>query len=100
MRLTPRTSATRRAIIEAQTPVRFDRANFKEFKDGALVFEVVFYVLGPDYNLYMDVQERINLALHRHLRAEGIALALPRRFVEIGENLGGILRTPGPEVDP
>ena len=42
---------------------RFDRAHFFEFTDMGLRFEVVYYVLDPDYNLYMDIQQAINLGL-------------------------------------
>ena len=32
-------------------------------KDFALIFEVVYYVLSPDYNVYMDVQQYINVRI-------------------------------------
>jgi len=68
---------TIRTIIESQPGVRFDRAHFKEFGDSALVFEVVYYLLDPDYNLYMDIQQTINLELFRQFEAEGISFAYP-----------------------
>ena len=64
-------------IIQAQEGVRFDRAHFKAFGDSALVFEMVYYVLDPDYNRYMDIQQAINLEIHRRFEAEGIAFAYP-----------------------
>lgn len=64
-------------IVEGNPGVRFDRAHFKEFGDSALVFEVVYYLLDPDYNLYMDVQQAINLEIFRRFEAEGIAFAYP-----------------------
>jgi len=78
-----------RAIIEAQPKVRFDRAHFKEFGASGLNFEVVYDVLGPDYTLYMDTQQAINLAILVHFRKQGIHFSLP---VLPGELL------PGPEV--
>jgi small-conductance mechanosensitive channel len=54
-----------REIIQGIEKTRFDRAHFKEYGDSALNFEVVYYVLSPDYNLYMDVQQGINLDLFR-----------------------------------
>ena len=64
-------------IIGTQEHSRFDRAHFKEYGDFALIFEVVHYITGPDYNLYMDVQQAINLALFRRFQAEGIEFAYP-----------------------
>jgi small-conductance mechanosensitive channel len=78
-----RLPATVRACVEAQAKTRFDRAHFKEFGDSALVFEVVYFVLDPDYNRYMDIQHSINLALLERLRAEGIRFAFPTRTLHV-----------------
>ena len=64
-------------IIEANKDTRFDRAHFKEFGDSALIFEVVYYVITPDYNEYMDIQQEINLALVKHFEQEKIEFAYP-----------------------
>jgi small-conductance mechanosensitive channel len=64
-------------IIESYEDTRFDRAHFKEFGDSALIFEVVYYILSPDYNEYMDTQQGINLALVKHFEQEGIEFAYP-----------------------
>lgn len=66
-----------RKIIEANKDTRFDRAHFKAFGDSALNFEVVYYVLTPDYNEYMDIQQEINLALVKHFELEGVEFAYP-----------------------
>jgi small-conductance mechanosensitive channel len=39
----------------------------------------VYYVLSPDYNLYMDVQQGINLDLFRRFEEQGISFAFPTR---------------------
>lgn len=70
-------------IIEAQPDTRFDRAHFKEYGDFALVFEVVYWMLRPDYNLYMDTQQAINLALFRQFEQEGIGFAFPTQTVYV-----------------
>ena len=62
-------------IIEAQDPVRFDRAHFKEYHDFGLVFEVVYHVLTADYVVYMDIQQAVNLALYKKFQEEGIEFA-------------------------
>ena len=64
-----------RAIVEGQELVRFDRAHFARYGDFALVYEVVYWVLSADFNVHMDIQQRINLAIYRQLRDEGIEFA-------------------------
>ncbi len=66
-----------RAAIEAQEHVRFDRAHFQGFGDSALQFETVYFVLSPDYNLYMDIQQNINMTILERFAAEGIEFAYP-----------------------
>jgi small-conductance mechanosensitive channel len=59
--------------------VRFDRAHFKEFSDSGLKFEAVYHVLDPDYNLYMDRQQAINLGILDAFREENISFSVPGR---------------------
>src|SRR6056297_4244968 len=66
-----------RSIIETEEQARFDRAHFKAYGASSLDFEVVYYVLSPDYNLYMDVQQRINLAIYEAFEEQNIEFAFP-----------------------
>ncbi len=70
-----------REIVESQGKVRFDRAHFRALGESALTFEYVYYVLSPDYNSYMDIQQNINLALFEQLAAEGVEFAYPTQTV-------------------
>jgi small-conductance mechanosensitive channel len=72
-----------REIIEAIVKTRFDRAHFKDYGDSALNFEVVYFVLDPDYNTYMDIQQEINLQLYRKFQQRGIEFAFPTRTLFI-----------------
>jgi small-conductance mechanosensitive channel len=72
-----------REAIEAQDPVRFDRSHFQAYGDFSLVFETVYYVLKPDYNVYMDIQQAINLQIHRRFEQEGIEFAYPTQTLII-----------------
>ena len=72
-----------RAIVEARKNVRFERAHFKAFGESSLDFEVVYWMLDPDYNLYMDVQQAINLEMLRVFEREGIGFAYPTRTLVI-----------------
>lgn len=64
-------------IIDAQDKVRFDRAHFSNYGAFSLDFEIVYYILSPDYTLYMDIQQAINLAIFRRFEEEGIEFAYP-----------------------
>jgi small-conductance mechanosensitive channel len=70
-----------REIVEAQQPVRFDRSHFSAFTDSALRFETVYFVLDPDYNKHMDIQQSIFVSLLARFRKDGIELAVPTRLI-------------------
>ena len=75
-------------IVRAVPKVRFDRAHFKGFGASSLDYEVVYIVEDPDYNLYMDVQQRINLALLGRLQALDVQLAVPVSRVQVAAGQG------------
>ncbi|HEX6924001.1 MAG TPA: mechanosensitive ion channel family protein [Longimicrobiaceae bacterium] len=70
-----------RRAVEAQEDVRFDRAHFSSFGEWALVYEVVYYVLVPDYTRYMDIQQEINLTIMRDCAEAGIGFAYPTQML-------------------
>ncbi len=70
-------------IIKSQNQARFDRVHFKEYGDSSLNFEVVYFVTNPDYNIYMDLQQAINLEMFRRFQEEGIEFAYPTRTLFI-----------------
>ena len=65
-----------REFIQAEKDTRFDRSHFLRHGEKALEFETVYYVLSADYNRYMDVQQSINLQIHRRFTDEGIDFAI------------------------
>lgn len=80
-----------REAVEAQDKTRFDRSHFKGYGDFALDFETVYYVLEPDYNVYMDIQQAVNLAIHERFEQETIEFAYPTQTVfvqRIGASAG------------
>jgi len=70
-----------REIVEAQPQVQFDRAHFKAYGASSLDFEIVYIVKTPEYAVYMDVQQAINVALFERFGAAGIPFAYPRQTV-------------------
>jgi len=74
-----------KSILESQNEVRFDRAHFKEFGDFSLNFEVVYYVKQADYNLYMNIQQAVNLELCRKFEEQGIEFAYPTQTLFVNQ---------------
>jgi small-conductance mechanosensitive channel len=70
-----------REIVEGQTDTPFDRSHFAAHGAASLDFETVYYVRSPDYNRYMDIQQTINLRLHREFAKLGIEFAYPTQKV-------------------
>ncbi|RBI65285.1 mechanosensitive ion channel family protein [Vreelandella sulfidaeris] len=73
--------------VEAVENTRFDRAHLLMFDDYALRYEVVYYVLSADYNLYMDIQQAINFSLLEELSKRNIKFAMPVRALEFQEEV-------------
>jgi small-conductance mechanosensitive channel len=73
-----------REAVEAQENARFDRSHFKSYGNFSIDFETVYYVRMPEYNVYMDVQQDINLVIHEAFEKEGIEFAYPTQTLFIG----------------
>jgi small-conductance mechanosensitive channel len=72
-----------RGFIESVDSSRFDRSHVAAFEDYGPRIETVYYVLSPDYNIYMDIQQRINLAIAQYFSKNEINFAYPaRRLIE------------------
>lgn len=74
-----------REAVEAQDDVRFDRAHFKQYGDFALIFEVVYYVLSPEYGRYMDIQQAINLRIFDEFESRDIEFAYPTQTLYVSK---------------
>ena len=72
-------------IIENQEQTRFDRAHFKEYGSYALNFEIVYWIENPDYNIYMDIQQTINLEIFQQFKREDIEFAYPSQSIFIND---------------
>jgi small-conductance mechanosensitive channel len=64
-----------REIIEATPETRFERCHLLNFGATALEIEVVYFVTNPDYKVYTDAQQSINLRILERLRALQVAFA-------------------------
>jgi small-conductance mechanosensitive channel len=70
-----------RTIIELQPKVTFNRAHFKAYDNSALIYEIVYTINTPDFNLYMDIQQAINLEIFRQFHEQGIDFAYPTQTI-------------------
>lgn len=72
-------------IIKGVDDTVFDRAHFFSYGDFSLVFEVVYYVLGNDYNKYMNIQQEINFKIMEEFEKRGIEFAYPTQTLFISK---------------
>jgi small-conductance mechanosensitive channel len=77
-------AVVRECIEESRPKVRFERSHFASIGDSSFRFEAVYWLLDPDYNPFMDVQQSINLDVCRRLQALGVAFAYPTRTLHLG----------------
>ncbi|MDE3184304.1 MAG: mechanosensitive ion channel [Bacteroidota bacterium] len=66
-----------KSIIEATDNATFDRSHFSAFGNFSMNFETVYYIESPDYNLYMDAQQKIYLEILQDFEKENIEFAYP-----------------------
>jgi small-conductance mechanosensitive channel len=70
-----RIPAMLRKIVEEEKDTRFDRSHFQKHGVASLEFETVYFVLTPDFNRFMDIQQSINFKVHRQFLELGIPFA-------------------------
>lgn len=66
-------------IIKKTPNTRFDRAHFAKFSESSLDFEVVYFVLSPDYSVLVQAQQQVNLAIKEKFDSEKVVFAYPTR---------------------
>lgn len=70
-------------FISRHPKLRFDRCHFSQYGDSSLDFEMVFWVTDPEYNTFMDLQEKVLLEIFKKFNAEGIDFAFPTQTLHI-----------------
>ncbi len=68
-------------IIDEEKGTEFDRSHFTTYGDFSLNFETVYYVPSAEYEEYLDIQQRINLAIYKKFETEKIDFAFPTQTV-------------------
>jgi small-conductance mechanosensitive channel len=96
----PQVAQAVREIIGNIPETRLDRAHFAKLGNCSLDFEVVYYVLNPDYVLYMDIQQRINLELMRYCEAQKIGFAYPTTTLHMASELSMAMQRQQHNTEP
>ncbi|MDQ2862645.1 MAG: mechanosensitive ion channel family protein [Bacteroidota bacterium] len=73
-----------KSIIEETGNATYDRSHFSSFGDYNLKFETVYYIESPDYNIYMDAQQKIYLSMMEAFEKERIEFAFPTQTLFAG----------------
>ncbi|MFG6414063.1 mechanosensitive ion channel family protein [Roseateles sp. DC23W] len=89
-----------KALITADPLLELARAHFKGFGTNCLNFEVVYRVKDASYDVYMDRQEALHLALMRALQQRGIQIAFQTQTVNLvstpAQQVAGVAPAPAP----
>jgi small-conductance mechanosensitive channel len=75
-----------KGIIENINEATFDRSNFFSYGSSSLDFETVYFIASPDYNLYMNIQEKINLEIMEKFNSSGIEFAYPTQTIHLAKS--------------
>ena len=70
-----------KAAVGEHDDLRFERCHFAKYGAYSLDFETVYWVLNPDYLVYMDRQQAINLAIYKEFESRGIEFAYPTQTI-------------------
>ncbi|RCS25093.1 mechanosensitive ion channel family protein [Phyllobacterium salinisoli] len=70
-----------RKVIEAIDKTRFDRSHLAEFAQTGPRIETVYYVLSADYNVYMDIHQKILVQVAQWSEDNNLELASPAQRV-------------------
>jgi small-conductance mechanosensitive channel len=72
-----------RELTEAHDSILFDRCHFMKYGASSLDFEFVFYVLDPEYNTFMDIQQTLLLGIFKKFSKEKVEFAFPTTSVYV-----------------
>jgi small-conductance mechanosensitive channel len=64
-------------IVMKHAKLRFDRCHLLQMADWALRYEVVFFTTVPNYLVYADAQQEINIEILEGLKRLGVDIAFP-----------------------
>jgi small-conductance mechanosensitive channel len=66
-----------RAIVENINNLRFERCHFSNYGNSSLDFEIVFWVMDPEFQIYMDLKQALLIGIFKKFQLENIEFAYP-----------------------
>ena len=72
-----------KSVIEPIEEATFNRAHFHELAPSSLVYEIVYYVESREYDLYMDIHQKVLLGLKEAFDKDNIAFAYPTQVMKV-----------------
>lgn len=75
-----------RNIFKDLSICTLDRVHFKSFNVYSLDFEIVYFIDSPEYIVYMDIQQKVNLEIKQAFEREGIKFAFPTQVLFLEQN--------------
>lgn len=75
-------------LVKREPLTALDRAHFARFAESSYRFEVVYFVNAPEYNTFMDIQQRINFNICEEFEKRNIRFAFPSRTLYVEETAG------------
>lgn len=79
-------SVVKNIIISIEN-VNFDRVNLSDLGDFSINFEIVYWILNSDYNLYMNIHEKILQKVIEEFKKQGIEFAYPTQTLFVTKNV-------------
>lgn len=77
-------------FIAADAKLKLDRVHLAGVTGSSIDFEIVFFVLDPDYNLFMDHQQALFFEIFHKLAQENVRLAQPTQRLVTDEPISQI----------
>ncbi|MFW6287757.1 MAG: mechanosensitive ion channel family protein [bacterium] len=68
-------------IIGKMEMTEFERCHFQSYGEYSLIFEVVYYILDKDYNIFMDINQKILIEINKEFTRENISFAYPTQKI-------------------
>jgi small-conductance mechanosensitive channel len=72
-----------RSVIEGVGNTQFARSHFASYGDYALKFETAYFILSSDYDMYMDIHQKVNLGIKEAFEKQGIEFAYPTQTIQL-----------------
>jgi len=83
------------AIVREQANARFERCHLKTLGDSALLFELSYFVLQPNLNPLLDLQQAVNFRIIDEFRRLGVEFDYPtQRVIVAGQRVAADATVP------